>query len=163
MPTSRGRRKKWQLPCHHTPGPWTREFRERASPSRITCLKSRNGMSSARLLTVRSTSLGNTEPLCRRAAGLRTLDHLQKRAEGNLPDLIQEAMKPQERNSPLRRPRWQADDRVNEPFPPTYSQEVVLIELKAVCDLVSAKAEQACLQGGLLRPCCFSLMHLLKV
>lgn len=75
------------------------------------------------------TSLGNTETLGRRAAGLRTFEHLKNRAAGDFQELTSEE---------IDAARLELSDELsemlklvtgfNEPFPSTYSKDVILIE-----------------------------------
>tara|TARA_R110001606_G_scaffold98982_1_gene218564 strand:- start:1476 stop:1922 length:447 start_codon:yes stop_codon:yes gene_type:complete len=102
------------------------------------------------------TSLGNTEPLSRRAAGLRTLEHLKDRAAGDLQELTPED---------IEAARSELADELsemlklvtgfNEPFPSTYSKDVVLIELQTAKDLVLARAERGALARWVLPPLIF--------
>ncbi|UZK70053.1 hypothetical protein OKW76_03085 [Sphingomonas sp. S1-29] len=86
---------------------------------------------------------GATEPLARRAAGLRTLAHLEGRASGEVEGLSPEETK-NARNE-LARELAQLHVLVttsNLPFPNGYPKEVILTELKATHDIVLATDER---------------------
>jgi hypothetical protein len=102
------------------------------------------------------TGLGNTEPLGRRAAGLRTYEHLQKRAQGELPGLSPED---------IEAARLELDAELehltrlvagfNGSFPPTYAKEIILIELRAAKDLVEVNADRTILAKWVAPPLLF--------
>lgn len=82
---------------------------------------------------------GATEPLARRAAGLRTLAHLQGRASGEVGGLPREDVK----NARAELARELAQLRVlvmtsNLPFPEGYPKQVILTELHASREIVLA-------------------------
>ena len=102
------------------------------------------------------TGLGNTEPLGRRAAGLRTLEHLEKRAAGGFQELTPEDI--EAARSELCAELSEMLTMVtgfNEPFPSTYSKDVVLIELRTAKDLVLARAERGVLARWAALPLLF--------
>jgi hypothetical protein len=86
---------------------------------------------------------GATEPLARRAAGLRTLAHLEGRASGEVEGLsTEEISKTRDELA-----RELAKLRVlvmtsNMPFPVGYPKDVILAELKAAHDIVLATDER---------------------
>ncbi len=86
---------------------------------------------------------GATEPLARRAAGLRTLAHLKGRASGEVEGLSAEEM----RNAREELARELAQLHVlvtssNLLFPTGYPKEVILTELRATRDIVLATDER---------------------
>lgn len=89
---------------------------------------------------------GNTEPLARRIAGLRTFEHLKARAEGKLTDLtpVEIAAARQELASELDRLQ-QAVQAHNGEFPPLAEREIVIIQVRAASALVRAGANRGVL------------------
>jgi len=85
---------------------------------------------------------GNTEALARRAAGLRTLAHLQRRTEGKLQDRTQADV--DRAKAELAR-ELEALSRMvetmNLPMPPFGNKQVVLVELRAASDALKAGAK----------------------
>jgi hypothetical protein len=82
---------------------------------------------------------GATEPLARRAAGLRTLAHLERRASGEAEGLSAAELK--EARDELARELAQLHVLVatsNLPFPDNYPREVILTELRATYEIVLA-------------------------
>lgn len=100
--------------------------------------------------------LGNTEPLARRIAGLRTYEHLQNRAEGNVPNRTAEDIEAAraELKAELAKLR-EVIVGYNGAFPEAYPKEVVLIELDAGRELVNAGAENGFVAKWLFSPLLF--------
>jgi len=86
---------------------------------------------------------GATEPLARRAAGLRTLAHLEQRASGEVAGMSPESVRKarDELASELAKLRVLVMTS-NLPFPDGYPLEVVLTELQASRDIVLATDER---------------------
>ena len=97
-----------------------------------------------------------TEPLARRAAGIRTLAHLQAKAEGRLPELTSEekAVAREELAEALSQVRA-AVIGFNGAFPATYPKEITLIELDAALKLVTSEAEAGVLSRWIAPPLVF--------
>lgn len=86
---------------------------------------------------------GNTEALARRAAGLRTLAHLQSRAEGTLEGRSQSDV--ESARAELARELAslsQMIETTNLPTPEAVNKQVVLVELRATSDALKAGAKR---------------------
>lgn len=85
---------------------------------------------------------GNTEALARRAAGLRTLNHLQSRAEGKLVDRTQADVDraKAELSRELAALRRMVET-MNLPMPQSANKQIVLVELRAASDALKAGAK----------------------
>jgi hypothetical protein len=89
---------------------------------------------------------GNTEPLARRAAGLRTLAHLENRANGNVEGLSQ-----REKRAARAELAVQLEELArmvagyNGRFPSRVGREVILIQVRTARDLVRANAKRGLL------------------
>lgn len=102
------------------------------------------------------TGVGNTEPLGRRAAGLRTLDHLQKRASGEFHDLAPEDIEAARSELAAELSEMlKMVEGFNALFPETYSKDIVLIELRTARDLVVERAERGLLARWVAPPLLF--------
>ena len=98
----------------------------------------------------------DTEPLARRAAGLKTLDHLQQRAEGHFSERsvadVEAARIELVRELEV---LTYAVTTHNGVFPATYGREVVLVELKAARELLLANADRGVLVRWIAPPILF--------
>lgn len=89
---------------------------------------------------------GNTEALARRAAGLRTLAHLQSRAEGELEDRTQaDVDRARAELSRELAALTRMVETMNLPMPPSANKQVVLVELRAAGDALKAGAKPSVL------------------
>ena len=97
-----------------------------------------------------------TEPLARRAAGLRTLHHLEERAAGRVHGLDDEAVKDAraellEQLGQLR----QLIEAYNEPFPSTIPREAALLHVRAAQAIVREGEDRGALARWVLPPLLF--------
>lgn len=102
------------------------------------------------------TGFGNTEPLARRIAGLRTFQHLEARAAGTLVDLTPEEI--EAARAELATELTNLEKAIlghNEAFPASLPQQVVLIQVRAARDLVVAKADRRTLAKWVAPPLLF--------
>lgn len=156
MPKSRGRRKKVVVPP-----PYTASLDARVPSENIVLSHYLPELQKWYVASQASdgrvfTSLGNTEPLGRRAAGLRTFDHLEKRANGLFAELTSEEIEAARAELAAELAATAKLVRAfNEPFPATYSKEIVLVELQAAHDVVVAGAERGVLARWVAPPLLF--------
>lgn len=102
------------------------------------------------------TSLSKTEPLARRAAGLRTLAHLKARANGEITDLtVEEIEAARKELTKVLSTLAHAVHGFNGEFPVGYAREVVLIHLRAAADLVDLPTDKGMLAKWVAPPLVF--------
>jgi hypothetical protein len=102
------------------------------------------------------TATGNTEPLARRAAGLKTFQYLEARAKGGVSELSRKEIETarKELSAELNAlAKAIADSNLS--FPASDPREVILIELRAARDLVSQQASRTALARWLYPPLLF--------
>lgn len=89
---------------------------------------------------------GNTEPLARRIAGLRTFEHLKARADGSLPALTSDEIEAARLELAVELLRLEeALQAHNGTFSEVAPKEVILIQVRAARDLVNARASRGTL------------------
>ncbi len=102
------------------------------------------------------TGQAATEPLARRAAGLRTLAHLEARAKGEIAELSTEQIASAKAElSKILSDLLDAVQGHNGPFPVTTTREILIIQLRAAKDLVDKSASKGLLAKWVYPPLLF--------